>query len=242
MIGGRQRPALVRPVDGPEQQQDRRAAPHDPGHVPRQERPRREQRQHPRGVDVRQERAGRVIRVAAVEPDPDAGPVRPGVGAGRLAAADHAGRQQREGHAEQDDRDDATVVAQPRGLAPHRPPVDAGPPAGRGPQHVGEVHHDAAASPRGSGDRVEFRRVWRVRVGHRAGILARLASAVRVSFPESSEELGHVVTEGSVIIIGGAEDKVRDRVILSRFATLAGGRDANVVVISTASSLGRRGR
>jgi cyanophycinase len=47
-----------------------------------------------------------------------------------------------------------------------------------------------------------------------------------------------VVTEGSVIIIGGAEDKVRDRVILSRFATLAGGRDATVVVISTASSMG----
>ena len=46
------------------------------------------------------------------------------------------------------------------------------------------------------------------------------------------------MTEGSVIIIGGAEDKVRDRVILSRFATLAGGRDATVVVISTASSMG----
>ena len=46
------------------------------------------------------------------------------------------------------------------------------------------------------------------------------------------------MTEGSVIIIGGAEDKVRDRVILSRFVTLAGGRDATIVVISTASSLG----
>jgi len=46
------------------------------------------------------------------------------------------------------------------------------------------------------------------------------------------------VTEGSVIIIGGAEDKVRDRVILSRFASLAGGRDATVAVISTASSMG----
>ncbi len=46
------------------------------------------------------------------------------------------------------------------------------------------------------------------------------------------------MTEGTVIIIGGAEDKVRDRVILSRFVTLAGGSDANVVVISTASSLG----
>ncbi len=46
------------------------------------------------------------------------------------------------------------------------------------------------------------------------------------------------MSEGSVIIIGGAEDKVRDRVILSRFATLAGGRDATIAVISTASSLG----
>jgi cyanophycinase len=46
------------------------------------------------------------------------------------------------------------------------------------------------------------------------------------------------VTDGHVIIIGGAEDKVRDRVILSRFASLAGGRDATVAVISTASSMG----
>ena len=44
--------------------------------------------------------------------------------------------------------------------------------------------------------------------------------------------------EGTVIIIGGAEDKVRDRVILSRFVGLAGGADARIVVISTASSLG----
>jgi cyanophycinase len=40
------------------------------------------------------------------------------------------------------------------------------------------------------------------------------------------------------MIIGGAEDKVRDRVILSRFVTLAGGRDATIAVVSTASSLG----
>jgi cyanophycinase len=46
------------------------------------------------------------------------------------------------------------------------------------------------------------------------------------------------LTEGTVIVIGGAEDKVRDRVILNRFTTLAGGTDATVVVISTASSLG----
>jgi len=40
------------------------------------------------------------------------------------------------------------------------------------------------------------------------------------------------------MVIGGAEDKIRDRVILNRFAALAGGSDAVVVVISTASSLG----
>ena len=44
--------------------------------------------------------------------------------------------------------------------------------------------------------------------------------------------------EGTVIVIGGAEDKVRDRVILNRFVALAGGPDATIAVISTASSLG----
>jgi cyanophycinase len=46
------------------------------------------------------------------------------------------------------------------------------------------------------------------------------------------------VADGTVIIIGGAEDKVRDRVILSRFVALAGGPEAPIAVISTASSLG----
>ena len=40
------------------------------------------------------------------------------------------------------------------------------------------------------------------------------------------------------MVIGGAEDKVRDRVILNRFVSLAGGTDATIAVISTASSLG----
>ena len=44
--------------------------------------------------------------------------------------------------------------------------------------------------------------------------------------------------EGTVIVIGGAEDKVRDRVILSRFVALAGGESATIGVVSTASSLG----
>jgi cyanophycinase len=40
------------------------------------------------------------------------------------------------------------------------------------------------------------------------------------------------------MLIGGAEDKVRDRLILSRFAGFAGGPQGHVVVVSTASSLG----
>ena len=43
---------------------------------------------------------------------------------------------------------------------------------------------------------------------------------------------------GPVMIIGGAEDRFRDKVILGTFADLAGGADGTVVVISTASSLG----
>ncbi len=43
---------------------------------------------------------------------------------------------------------------------------------------------------------------------------------------------------GPVMIIGGAEDKLRDRVILTRFVDMAGGADSHIAVISTASSLG----
>jgi cyanophycinase len=41
---------------------------------------------------------------------------------------------------------------------------------------------------------------------------------------------------GHLIVIGGAEDKVRDRVILNRFVALAGGHDARIAVVATASS------
>jgi cyanophycinase len=40
------------------------------------------------------------------------------------------------------------------------------------------------------------------------------------------------------MIIGGAEDKLKDRVILARFVELAGGSQARIAVVSTASSLG----
>lgn len=50
--------------------------------------------------------------------------------------------------------------------------------------------------------------------------------------------VGGLGAAGPVMVIGGAEDKVRDKVILSRFARFAGGKEGHVVVISTASSLG----
>jgi len=40
------------------------------------------------------------------------------------------------------------------------------------------------------------------------------------------------------MVIGGAEDKLGERVVLSRFVQLAGGDQAQIAVISTASSLG----
>src|SRR5438093_10133471 len=50
----------------------------------------------------------------------------------------------------------------------------------------------------------------------------------------------HLLTGGAgpVMLIVGAEDKRRDKAILSRFVRFAGGADAWIVVISTASSLG----
>jgi cyanophycinase len=55
---------------------------------------------------------------------------------------------------------------------------------------------------------------------------------------EGSENEEEQPTPGPVMVIGGAEDKLKDRVILHRFIRLAGGTDARIVVISTASSLG----
>jgi cyanophycinase len=43
---------------------------------------------------------------------------------------------------------------------------------------------------------------------------------------------------GYLLIIGGAEEKLRQRQILSRFVTLAGGPGATIAIISTASALG----
>jgi cyanophycinase len=42
---------------------------------------------------------------------------------------------------------------------------------------------------------------------------------------------------GAVMAIGGAEDKLNDRLILSSFFQLAGGRDAHIAIVPTASSI-----
>jgi cyanophycinase len=46
------------------------------------------------------------------------------------------------------------------------------------------------------------------------------------------------MTTGPLMVIGGAEDKTGPRQVLARFAKLAGGTEAKVAVIATASSLG----
>jgi cyanophycinase len=53
-----------------------------------------------------------------------------------------------------------------------------------------------------------------------------------------SSRLADVMAGGPVMVIGGAEDRFRDKQILARFAKFAGGEEGHVVVVSTASSLG----
>lgn len=54
--------------------------------------------------------------------------------------------------------------------------------------------------------------------------------------PMPSPEL-EPLSRGFIVPIGGAEDKVSDRAILSRFVEIAGGREARIAVIPTASEL-----
>ena len=46
---------------------------------------------------------------------------------------------------------------------------------------------------------------------------------------------------GYIVPIGGAEEKMRDADILSRFVSICGGRDARIAVIPTASELSDTG-
>ncbi len=50
-----------------------------------------------------------------------------------------------------------------------------------------------------------------------------------------------VATPGPVMAIGGAEDKLRDKLILSAFVNLAGGPEARIAILPTASSIEEAG-
>jgi cyanophycinase len=55
---------------------------------------------------------------------------------------------------------------------------------------------------------------------------------------ERPEISGRIETgRGPIMPIGGAEDKLDDKVILSTFVQLAGGRDARIAIVPTASSI-----
>ena len=73
--------------------------------------------------------------------------------------------------------------------------------------------------------------------GHR-GHPARLTYVARAKEQAPLSSVAGLTTAGPVMVIGGAEDKFRDKAILARFAKFAGGHEGHVVVISTASSLG----
>ena len=45
------------------------------------------------------------------------------------------------------------------------------------------------------------------------------------------------IAAGPIMAIGGAEDKVRERIILARFVAMAGGADAHIAIVPTASSI-----
>ncbi|HYI25960.1 MAG TPA: cyanophycinase [Thermomicrobiales bacterium] len=59
--------------------------------------------------------------------------------------------------------------------------------------------------------------------------------------PASSERamptMSSAVRRGILMPIGGAEDKFDDKIILSTFAQLAGGKDARIAIVPTASSI-----
>jgi cyanophycinase len=55
------------------------------------------------------------------------------------------------------------------------------------------------------------------------------------------EKIGATSGPGLLIAIGGAEDKVRERLILRHFVEACGGPDANIVILATASELPETG-
>lgn len=62
-------------------------------------------------------------------------------------------------------------------------------------------------------------------------------SEATVRDPRSPERVGVPKQPGPILAIGGAEDKLDDKIILSTFVQLAGGRGARIAIVPTASSI-----
>jgi cyanophycinase len=60
---------------------------------------------------------------------------------------------------------------------------------------------------------------------------------VRVPTPVPPPDTGTGTEPGPLVVIGGAEDKLRRAKVLRRFVALAGGKGARIVVVPTASSV-----
>src|SRR5262245_13062162 len=93
-----------------------------------------------------------------------------------------------------------------------------------------------AASPRRVGaPHPPPRHRWRCPGPARGSLSHRLACGV---MPVTSSEAQEAAGPGPLLVIGGAEDKLRKRTILKEFVTASGGADARIALIPTASSLG----
>ncbi len=69
-----------------------------------------------------------------------------------------------------------------------------------------------------------------------ASVVGRATSGGVATLPTTSNPDG-AIAAGPVMAIGGAEDKLRDKLILSAFVNLAGGPDARIAILPTASSI-----
>ena len=72
-------------------------------------------------------------------------------------------------------------------------------------------------------------------------VVAGSAVSERVATLPAASGPDGIITAGPVMAIGGAEDKLRDKLILSAFVNLAGGPDARVAIVPTASSIEEAG-
>ena len=70
-----------------------------------------------------------MVRVAAIEPDPNGGPIGAGIHAGKLAAGEHAGQPDPPGQREEEDGEQPAPVVKPGELASEGPSEDPATPA-----------------------------------------------------------------------------------------------------------------